>query len=247
VTFLNCTIHPPIVDGTPRPDLLARCEFIDVNNKLQYSHLNTRLSKSLHDYFTTAGTPVLPEYIEMLRSHHEKDSIWMARRKGATADRPSADKFQSETGFTYYDTDLGGMIVWNGTAWALPEKVTETCHYYGSGIASTPADGTALKRAEGHPTQEQLMPRAGQLTACISYIAPGSTTAVTFDIWKNGQLWIAGIAAAGSAGETHSLPLPPAADPSFAANDRLGVRVHQPGSAAYSGTIDLLVTLSDAL
>lgn len=247
VTFLNCTIHPPIVDGTPRPDLLARYEFIDVNHKLLYSHLNTKLSKSLNDYYTTAGTPVLPEYIAMLKSHHDKESTWMARRKGSTAERPTAEKFQSETGFTYYDTDLGGAIVWNGTAWSLPAKAAETCHYYGAGISQTPAGGTTLKRAEGHPTQEHLMPRPGRLTACISHIAAGSATAVTFDIWKNGQLWIGGIAATGGAGETHPLPFPPAADPSFAANDRIGIRVQQPAAAAYSGTIDLLASLSDAL
>ncbi|MEF3313379.1 hypothetical protein PV433_31300 [Paenibacillus sp. GYB004] len=247
VTFLNCTIHPPIVDGTPRPDLLARYEFIDVNNKLQHSHLNTRLSKSLHDYFATAGISILPEYIDMLKSHHEKDSIWMALRKGSTADRPAPSKFQSEIGFVYYDTDLGRMIVWNGTAWSLPAAETGSCHFYGAVNAQTPAGGTVLKRAEGHPTQEALMPRAGRLTACISHIAAGSDTAVTFDIWKNGQLWIGGLAATGNAGETHPLPFPPAADPSFSANDRLGIRVHKPSSAEYNGTIDLLASYSDNL
>lgn len=241
ISFLNCTIHEPIVDGAPRPDLLARYDFIDVNNRLLHSHLNTRLSKSLIDYYARAGAPVLPEYVAMLKSRHEQESEWMVKRKGSTAERPAAAKFGSEVGFAYYDTDLGETIVWNGRGWSLPAKRTESFHCYAAEAAPTDAGGTVMKRAEVHPTQEHLMPKPGRLTACIAYIVAGGDGAVAFDIWKNGELWIGGLAAADGAGTTSSLAFPASADLSFAAYDRLSVRVRlsEPLAAAYSGTIDL--------
>ncbi|MDF2663758.1 MAG: hypothetical protein K0Q94_6549, partial [Paenibacillus sp.] len=47
VSFVNCTIHAPLLDGTERPDLLARYDFININNTLRYNHLGTKLSKTL--------------------------------------------------------------------------------------------------------------------------------------------------------------------------------------------------------
>lgn len=120
VYFINCTVHAPIVGGMPRPDLLPWYEFIDVNKKLAYNHLNTKLSNELIDYFTNNGEPLRPEFIEMLKSHHESESPFMAKRYGSTAERPDPNHFQSVPGFTYFDTDLDKLVVWNGSQWISP-------------------------------------------------------------------------------------------------------------------------------
>ncbi|WP_010274647.1 hypothetical protein [Paenibacillus senegalensis] len=115
--FRDCTIHVPLVNGTPRPDLLDRYDFIEVNSRLRYYHSNTKLSRALHDYFNQSGQPVLPEFTSMLRSHHGEDSEWMARRQGTTEQRPPASAFLSVPGFQYYDTELERIVAWNGSRW----------------------------------------------------------------------------------------------------------------------------------
>ncbi len=120
VYFINCTAHAPIVGGVSRPDLLHWYEFIEVNRKVAYNHLNTKLSKELMDYFANNGNPLRPEFIEMLKSHHQEESVYMARRYGKTSERPDPSAFRSEPGFAYFDTDLGKLVVWNGSQWVSP-------------------------------------------------------------------------------------------------------------------------------
>ena len=37
--------------------------------------------------------------------------------KGETTSRPTSSLTANDAGFQFFDTDLGKMIVWNGTAW----------------------------------------------------------------------------------------------------------------------------------
>ena len=119
-TFINCTIHAPIVDGQLKPDLLYRYEFIKPNDTLKHNHLNTKLSKQLVDYFANSGTPIEQEFYDMLKNKTDADSHLMARRKGTTAQRPEPSRFKSEIGFVYFDTDLGVPVFWNGSTWVNP-------------------------------------------------------------------------------------------------------------------------------
>lgn len=115
--FRDCVIHVPLVDGKPRPDLVGRYDFIEVNSRLRYYHSNTSLSTSVKNYYSEIGQPVLPEFTAMLRSHHGEDSEWMARRHGTTEQRPQPSAFRSVPGFAYYDTELEQIVVWNGAKW----------------------------------------------------------------------------------------------------------------------------------
>jgi hypothetical protein len=120
VSFINCTIHAPILDGQEQPHLLHRYDFIKPNHTLLHNHLNTKLSKQLIDYFANAGTPIEPEFYDMLKNKTDADSHLMARRKGPTALRPDPSYFKSEIGFVYFDTDLGVPVFWNGSNWVNP-------------------------------------------------------------------------------------------------------------------------------
>lgn len=40
-----------------------------------------------------------------------------AAHSGTTGERPTSSLAVTDVGFTYFDTTLGKMIVWNGTAW----------------------------------------------------------------------------------------------------------------------------------
>ncbi|MDF2661323.1 MAG: hypothetical protein K0Q94_4114 [Paenibacillus sp.] len=244
--FVNCTVHAPVLDGAVRPDLLARCDFIDVNNKLRYYHLNTKLSKELTDYFANAGTPVEPEFYAMLRSHHGEDSEWMARRKGTTAQRPAPSAFRSEKGFAYYDTDAGQMVVWDGAGWAYPSRSHDTLHYYLDNMPGASA-GTVMKRAENHPAQAYVVPQAGLLSKYAVYVsAPAIGSSCTFELWKNGTLWIGGITGPASSG--NPLVAAIAEDASFAEGDRIAVKVGGVapgmGNGAYA-TVDLYASYTN--
>jgi hypothetical protein len=242
VSFVNCTVHAPILDGTERPDLLARYDFINVNNTLRYNHLGTKLSKTLVDYFANAGTPVEPEFYAMLKSHHDSESISMAKRKGTTAERPAPAKFNSEKGFAYFDTDLGQPVVWDGTRWVSPARAGDTLHYY-AGELPTAAPGTAMKRMESHPSQEYVLPQAGQISKYAVYVsAPLAAASFTFDIWKNGSVWISGTAGSTSSSNPKLAAFAGAA--SFNAGDRIAIRIASVGSGLAAGTyatVDLYV------
>ncbi|RKN78812.1 hypothetical protein [Paenibacillus ginsengarvi] len=233
VSFVDCTIHGPVVDGVERMDLLSRYDFINVNNTLRYNHLNTKLAKSVIDYFASAGTPVEPEFYAMLKSHHDSESISMAKRKGTTADRPAPAKFGSEKGFAYFDTDLGQPVVWDGTRWVSPAKSGDTLHFYTSSLPG--AAGTAMKRMESHPSQEYVLSQAGSLVRfAVHASAPQSAAAFTFDVWKNGAVWLSGLA-----GPTASANPRMAAftgNATFSAGDRISVRVVSVDSSLTAGT-----------
>ncbi|RKN78811.1 hypothetical protein [Paenibacillus ginsengarvi] len=189
VSFVGCTIHAPIVDGAQRPELLSRYDFIDVNRTLHYHHLGTRLSKRIMDHYA----PVAPEYIAMLKSHHESESPQMLRRRGTSAQRPAAGLTGLASGFGYYDTDKGEWVVWDGAGWMPPVRQEESLHYYVSGSALTSPGEVRMKRMEGHPTDEYTLRGSGRAIAYSVYADESLAGVYTFDLWKNGAVWHAGL------------------------------------------------------
>lgn len=185
-SFVNCTVHPPIVDGVKRPDLVSRYVFVEPNKAVRYAHLNTRFSADLMEALATAGTPLEPEYIEMLRAHHPDESDLMARRAGTTAQRPAAALLVGKQGFSYYDTDLHELVVWDGTAWRELVQAAETLRVFVPRLAG--AEGTMMRRAADYPDQHYLIPYAGKWRGYAAYTGDlGAGTDWSFELWKNGQ------------------------------------------------------------
>ncbi|WP_176706428.1 hypothetical protein [Paenibacillus hemerocallicola] len=248
VSFVNCTIHTPIVNGAPRPDLVDRYGFIQVNRALRGNHLNTQLSAPLVSYLANAGTPLSPEFVAMMKSHHAGESEEMAARKGTTAQRPAPSAFRSEKGFAYFDTDLGQPVVWNGTGWVASGKSGDTLHFYVDDLPSVAA-GDSMKRAEMHPAQAYVVPRAGALSQFAAYAsAAASGAAFTFELWKNGSLWIGGIA--GPTVSSNPLLAAVPGGTTCQAGDRLSVRISGVSAGlpanAYA-TVDLYVSYTNEL
>src|SRR5690606_22830305 len=73
-SFINCIIHAPQVNGSFFPELTDRYDFIQINRKLRFNHLNTRLGKDLIQYYKGKGIAIKPQFISMLKSHHELES-----------------------------------------------------------------------------------------------------------------------------------------------------------------------------
>ncbi|GAA3409833.1 hypothetical protein ACFFNY_31330 [Paenibacillus hodogayensis] len=238
-TFLNCTIHAPILNGVARPDLFARHGFIDINQKLMWNHVNTTLAKQLVDYYAGIGNPVLPEFYAMLKSHHASQGSQMARRKGTTAQRPSPASFLSEPGFTYFDTEQQQLVVWDGAQWVAPSKGGDVWSFYLAGLSSAPA-GTSFKRSEAHPSQMYMASRSGSVKAFTAYVnAPTPGPSFTFELWKDGSLWIGGLAGPGASGNPLMSPVTGAA---FGAGSRIEVRFTGADGGLVSGayaTLDL--------
>ncbi|TMV47102.1 hypothetical protein FE783_22925 [Paenibacillus mesophilus] len=240
-SFVNCIVEAPLVDGQARPDLLARYGFIEMNHTLRFNHLNTRLAKEITDHYAKAGTPAEPEFITMLKSHHESESIRMIRRKGTGAQRPDRSLLGSEAGFGYYDTDSNQMVVWDGSGWTLPVKPEEALHYYASGTALTTSGELKMKRMEGHPTQEYKLRANGRAVAYSVDATPQRAGTFTFDIVRNGEPWQVGLGATGVE-SSGLIELP--AEAAFTAGDRIGIRLSLSEGAAddQAGiTIDLIV------
>ncbi|WP_028548571.1 hypothetical protein [Paenibacillus sp. UNC451MF] len=246
--FVNCTIHAPILDNVSRPDLLAKYDFIDVNNRLRYFHLNTKLSKELTDYFNNEGKPVEPEFYAMLRSHHGEDSELMARRKGTTSQRPLPAAFHSEKGFVYFDTDLKQNVVWDGAEWIFPTRTGDTLHFYSDNVSSA-GTGTLMKRSENHPSQAYLLPQSGVLSKYAVYVStPTSAAALTFELWKNDSLWLSGIA--GPTSSTNPLVAPFNDNNAFNAGDRIAIKLISAASglpADTFATVDLYISYSNSI
>lgn len=244
VTLIDCTLHAPIVDGAERPDLLNRFGFLEWNAKLLHNHLNTKLASSLTDYWTSQGEPVAAEFYAMLQSHHAAESTWMARRRGTTAQRPDGQALQGATGALYFDTELEQLLLWDGVYWTRPVQRRETLHFYAADLPSATA-GDRMKRAEAHPLQLYVAPRGGKVTGYTAYAdvpAVGSPS-FTFELWKNGTLWLSGLDGPSQAANPLAAGLPGGGS-SFSAGDRIEARIGGVSPALASGasaTVDVLV------
>jgi len=68
--FTNCTVHAPIVDGTPRPEWVDRIGFLEINGPVRHYHLNTALSNRVLDHLREAGVELDPEFVGRLKVNH---------------------------------------------------------------------------------------------------------------------------------------------------------------------------------
>ncbi len=73
--FTNCTLHAPIVDGEPQPDLVDRFGFLSINNSLRHSHLNTMFSNEIIAHLKDQGTQLTPEFLAQLACHYDASRL----------------------------------------------------------------------------------------------------------------------------------------------------------------------------
>lgn len=70
-SFTNCIIHLPQMKGENRPELFHLLDFIEINKKLRYNHLNTRLGIDVLNYYKSKSIVLNLKFINMLQSRHE--------------------------------------------------------------------------------------------------------------------------------------------------------------------------------
>ncbi len=66
ISFTNCTVHAPVVDGVVKPAMVNAYGFIQLNKTLRFNHLNTRVGKEV-----LGEVRLLPAFVRMLQGHHE--------------------------------------------------------------------------------------------------------------------------------------------------------------------------------
>jgi hypothetical protein len=69
--FTNCVLHAPEMNGESRPDLVDRYGFVELNKKVRFNHLNTRLGADIIAYCREKRLTLQPKFISMLQGHHE--------------------------------------------------------------------------------------------------------------------------------------------------------------------------------
>ena len=72
--FTNCTIHPPKINGTSKPELTDRYGFIQLNKTVRYNHLNTQLGNEILSHYKTRGLVFKAQFINMLKCHHQLEA-----------------------------------------------------------------------------------------------------------------------------------------------------------------------------
>ena len=68
--FTNCTVHAPIINGEPRPELVDRMGFLEINGPVRHYHINTGLSNHVLDYLREEDIELDPSFIDRLRLSH---------------------------------------------------------------------------------------------------------------------------------------------------------------------------------
>lgn len=71
VSFTNCTVYLPVINGKPEPERIDLIGFLEINKRVRFNHLNTRLGNDIIQYYKKLGIRFLPQFIEKLKSHHE--------------------------------------------------------------------------------------------------------------------------------------------------------------------------------
>ena len=66
ISFTNCTVHAPVIDGVVKPAMVNDYGFIRLNKTLRFNHLNTRVGKEV-----LGEVKLLPAFVRMLQGHHE--------------------------------------------------------------------------------------------------------------------------------------------------------------------------------
>ncbi|MFI4875054.1 MAG: hypothetical protein ACIALR_06945 [Blastopirellula sp. JB062] len=66
----NCTLHSPLVDGSPDPAAFDRFDFVKLNQTVRYYQLNTALANSVLKFLKEKKQTLKPEFVAMLSRHH---------------------------------------------------------------------------------------------------------------------------------------------------------------------------------
>ena len=53
------------------PEALTLVDFMEFNKSVSYNHVNSRLGNDIINYYKSKGVKIKPEFISMLKSHHE--------------------------------------------------------------------------------------------------------------------------------------------------------------------------------
>jgi hypothetical protein len=72
--FTNCTVHSPIVNGKPDPEMVNRTGFLKINQSVRHYHLNTALGNEVVEYVKAHGDGFSPGFIAALKAHHELEA-----------------------------------------------------------------------------------------------------------------------------------------------------------------------------
>ena len=69
--FTNCTFH--LASGNPYvySDRESSVGFIKINESVSYNHIHSRLGKDVIRFLKKEGIAIKPDFIQMLKSHHE--------------------------------------------------------------------------------------------------------------------------------------------------------------------------------
>jgi len=70
-SFLNCTFHMPGMNGEVVPSALPLIDFLELNGKLHYNHINSRLGRDVVSYLKEKNIRIKPAFLAKLKSHHE--------------------------------------------------------------------------------------------------------------------------------------------------------------------------------
>jgi len=72
--FRDCTVHAPVVNGKPDPDLVDRIGFLEINGRVQHYHTNTAIGNAVVTHLRQKGTELEAGFIASLRAHHALDT-----------------------------------------------------------------------------------------------------------------------------------------------------------------------------
>ncbi len=70
-SFINCVFHLPRMNQKINPEALSLLDFIAFNKSVFYNHINSRLGNDVLNYYKSKGLKIKPDFISMLKSHHE--------------------------------------------------------------------------------------------------------------------------------------------------------------------------------
>lgn len=70
-SFINCSIHAPLMDGQPSLDHMSLMGFIVLNNYIKYNHLNTRLDRRIIKLLEQKKTKLTSNFIQKLKHNYD--------------------------------------------------------------------------------------------------------------------------------------------------------------------------------
>ncbi|MDO8992864.1 MAG: hypothetical protein Q7U83_07365, partial [Daejeonella sp.] len=74
VSFSDCALHMPEKAGQKMSEWLSKIGFLQINKQVRFNHSNTRLGNDIIQYCKSNSIKLNPNFIGMLKSHHELES-----------------------------------------------------------------------------------------------------------------------------------------------------------------------------